>query len=93
MHQLTRPASDILGYSDRLGQLGIVRDSERCGVGKWLTADRTEDGCKRCSVNRSGLNEPVSYCGFPPAFGRAFSASAYGQMSDQEARSDIRPHS
>lgn len=76
MHQLTRSASDILGYSDRIGQLGIVRGSERCGVGKRLAADRTEGGCERCSVERSGHNEPVSYCGFPPVFRCVFPASA-----------------
>lgn len=89
MHQLTRSASDILGYSDRIGQLGIVRGSERCGVGKRFAANRTEGGYERCSVDRSGHNEPVSYCGFPPVFRCAFPAPAHDRMSDQEARSRI----
>lgn len=90
MHQLTRPASDILGYFDRLAQLAIVRGSERSGFGKWSMAGRTEGGCEDCSVRGSGHNEPVSYCGFPPAFRPAFPASLYGRKSDQEARGNIR---
>ena len=87
MHQLTRSASDILGYSDRIGQLGIVRGSERCGVGKRFAANRTEGGYERCSVDRSGHNEPVSYCGLP-AFGRAFSAAEGLRISDEETRNE-----